>query len=288
MARKTVRSRRLGKQLRHLREHANLNQDRLVELINTGQQVRALLSQSQLSKVEAGSARLDTEQLNRIIEVLRADQATASRLHALRARAEEPGWLDEYSPYIQQALEMALELGEEATTIRTYDTVFVQGLVQTEEYARAVISSGVAFVRPTDVETLVELRMRRQARLRAESFEQLTAVITEATLRHQVGSRAVMRAQLEKLCQVTEDGLVAVHVLPNSEGPWPGLGSFVIYSFPEPEDSDVVYIDSDLGASIHEDRDAINCMRYTFNSALTRARAAQASLELYHLVMKEM
>jgi hypothetical protein len=254
-------------------------------LINSGHQSKALVSQSQLSKVEAGSARLDTGQLNRIIEVLEVDDTTAARLHALRDRADEPGWWDEYSPYIHQTLEMVLELGEEATTMRTYDAVFIQGLVQTEEYARTVIESS-AFVRPIDVETLVQLRMRRQARLAEDGFDQLTAVITETTLRHQVGSRTTMRKQLEKLCQVTEDGLAAVHVLPNSQGPWPGFGTFVIFGFPT-DDSDVVYVDGDLGATIYEDREAIGSLTYTFSAALARALSARESLDLYRSVMKE-
>lgn len=288
MARKTIRSRRLGQQIRALREQAHMNQEHLVELVGSGMEPKVVISQSQLSKVEVGAARLDTVQLDRIIEVLDADDVVAARLHALLARAEEPGWWDEYSPYIQQTLEMMIELGEDASVMRTYDTVFVQGLVQTEDYARTVIESGKAFVRPIDVETLVELRMRRQARLSEPSFDQLTAVMTEATLRHQVGSRATMRAQLEKLCQVTEDGLAALHMLPNSAGPWPGLMSFVIFGFATAEDADVAYIDGEIGSSIHEEREAVTRLTYTFNAALARALSARESLNLYHSVMKEL
>jgi transcriptional regulator with XRE-family HTH domain len=289
VARKTIRSRRLGRQIRKLREHANLNQERLVELINAGQPPKSCISQGQLSKVEAGSARIDNGQLVRIVTVVDVDgDVDGDRLEALRARAEEPGWWAEYSPFIHETLEMVVELGEEATTMRTYDAVFVQGLVQTEDYARTVIESSKAFVRPVDVETLVELRMRRQARLTEPSFGQLTAVITEASLHHQVGGPAVMRAQLEKLCQVTEDGTAAVHVLRNDQGPWPGLGQFVIFGFPDTEDSEVVHVDGDLGASIYEDRDAINQLTYTFNAALAKALPARESLDLYRSVMKEM
>jgi transcriptional regulator with XRE-family HTH domain len=288
VARKTIRSRRLGKQIRKLREHANLNQDRLVELINADQPPKACISQGQLSKVEAGSARIDGAQLVRIVAAVSADTATAGRLEALRARAEDPGWWAEYSPLIHETLEMVVELGEEATTMRTYDAVFVQGLVQTEDYARTVIESSKAFVRPIDVETLVELRMRRQARLAEPGFGQLTAVITEASLYHQVGGPAVMRAQLQKLCEITEDGTAAVHVLRNDQGPWPGLSSFVIYGFPDADDSEVVYVDGDLGASIYEDREAINAVTYTFSAALGKALPARESLDLYRSVMKEM
>lgn len=288
MARKTIRARRLGKQLRKLREQAGLNQDQLCETINAGQERRSCLSQGQLSKIEAGAARLDAAQLDRIAAAVRAGEQAAARLETLRARAEETGWWSEYSPYIHETLELATELGEDAQAIRTYDTSVVQGLLQTEDYARTIIESSRAWVRPTDVEILVELRMRRQERLADVDFGGLTAVITEAALRHQVGSRAVMRAQLERLCEITEEGRAAVHVLPYEEGPWPGLGGFAIYSFPDQNDADVVQIDGDLGAGIYEDREPVSALTYTFNAALAKALPARESLDQYRTVIKEL
>lgn len=288
MARKTIRARRLGKQLRKLRERAGFNQDQLCEAINAGQARRSSLSQGQLSKIEVGAARLDSGQLGRVLTAVEASEETATQLETLRARAAEPGWWSEYSPYIHETLELATELGEDARTIRTYDTIVVQGLLQTEDYARTVIESSRAWVRPTDVEMLVELRMRRQKRLTETGFGGLTAVITEAALRHQVGGRAIMRAQLEKLCQATEEGNAALHVLPYEEGPWPGLGGFAIYSFPDQDDSEVVQVDGDLGAGIYEDREPISALTYTFNAALARALPARESLDRYHTVIKEL
>lgn len=287
MARKTIRARRLGKQLRKLREQAGFNQDQLCEVINAGQDRRSSLSQGQFSKIEVGAARLDAGQLGRVLTAVEAGEEAATQLETLRARAEEPGWWSEYSPYIHETLELATELGEDAQIIRTYDTIVVQGLLQTEDYARTVIESSRAWVRPTDVEMLVELRMRRQKRLTEAGFGGLTAVITEAALRHQVGGRTIMRAQLEKLCQITEEGHVALHVLPYEEGPWPGLGGFVIYSFPDQHDSEVVQVDGDLGAGIYEDREPISALTYTFNAALAKALPARESLDRYRTVIKE-
>lgn len=286
MARKTVRARRLGKQIRKLRERAGLSQEQLCEWINSGQ-VRSTLSQGQLSRVEAGSARLDADQLARILTVVQADQTTATQLEALRARAEEPGWWRAYSPYVPETLEMAIELGEDASEIRTYDTVFVQGLVQTADYARAVIESAKAFVRPTVVDELVELRMRRQERLAEDDFRGLTAVITEASVRHLVGNPAIMRRQLQHLCQITEEGLAAVHVLPYSAGPWPGIGNYAIYSFPDEEDAEIAQVDGDLGAGIYEDKESVKALTFTFDAALARALPARESLALYHAVLRE-
>jgi transcriptional regulator with XRE-family HTH domain len=278
----------LGKQIRKLRERAKLSQDDLCAAVNKGQTGRNTVSQGQLSKVESGSARLDADQLGRVLSTVGAEDGVVARLEALRARAEEPGWWQEYSPYIHETMEMVVELGEDATIMRTYDTIVIQGLLQTEDYARAIIESSRAWVRPTDVDMLVELRMRRQERLAQPSFAGLTAVLTEASLRHQVGSRAVMRAQLEKLIQVTEEGTAAVHVLPYDAGPWPGIGGFMIYGFPEEADSEVVLVDGDLGAGVYEDREPVSALTYTYSAALAKALPARESLGMYRKVINEL
>lgn len=97
-----------------------------------------------------------------------------------------------------------------------------------------------------------------------------------------------MRAQLEKLSQVTEEGSVAIHVLPYDAGPWPGVGGFVIYRFPEEEDSEVVLVDGDVGAGVYEDREPISALTYTFNAALAKALPARESLDTYRKVINEL
>ncbi len=288
VARKTIRARRLGQQLRKLREAARLSQGQLCEAINAGQPKNATISQGQLSKIEAGTARLDAEQLQRVLTALAVDEATGQKLEALRALAEEPGWWKEYSPYLHETLELMVELGDDATTLRTYDSIFVQGLLQTPDYARAVVESARAWVRPTAVDDLVELRMRRQQRLTEEGFGGLIAVLAEATLYHQVGGPAVLGAQLDKLCEVAEDGTAALHVLPFTAAPWPGFGAFVIYGFPDDEDAEVVQIDGDLGAAIYEDKESIKSVTYTFNAALAQALSARESLDRLHAAKKKL
>jgi transcriptional regulator with XRE-family HTH domain len=288
VARKTIRARRLGKQIKTLRVRAKLSQEELCSVINKGQLGTATVSQGQLSKVEGGSARLDTGQLGRILTTVGATEEVVTRLEALRARAEEPGWWQEYSPYIHETMELFVELGEDATTMRTYQGIVVHGLLQTEDYARTLIESGRAWVRPTEVDTLVELRMRRQERLTQPDFEGLTAVISEASLRHRIGDRSIMRAQLEKLIKVTEDGTAAIHVLPYEAGPWPGSYGFVIYSFPDEGDSAVVIVDGDIGAGVHEGREPVNALTYTFSAALAKALPARESLNMFRRVIKEL
>ncbi|MGH3719261.1 MAG: helix-turn-helix domain-containing protein [Pseudonocardiaceae bacterium] len=286
--RKTVRSRRLGRRLKALRESAGISQEALAATVSQGCAAQVRLTQSALSRVESGLARLGAEQLARIIRAVGADPAAAAGLEELRARADERGWWQDWSHLITELAEMATELEEEAGTIRTYDAVFVQGLVQTEGYARTVIESSRAFVRPHQVDTFVELRMRRQRRLAEPSFGTLTVVLTEASLHHAVGGRLVMTAQLAKLCQIGEERRHAIHVLPYARGPWPGVASFALYGFPHPDDGEVGHVDGDLGAQLYEDREPISALNYMFHAALAQALPASESLDLIHTVMKEM
>ncbi|MCP2237276.1 Helix-turn-helix domain-containing protein [Prauserella halophila] len=288
MARKTIRARRLGQQLRKIRESAGFSQGQPCEALNVDQSKRTSISQGQISKIEAGNARLDADQLARIMFVLDMPDETVEKLEDLRASAETPGWWSKYNPYLPSSLELMVELGDDATTLSTYDAVFVQGLLQTEDYARAVVESARAWIRPTAVEDLVELRMRRQERLAEKGFGRLTAVLAESTLYHQVGGPNVLRAQLEKLCEVAEEGHQAVHVLPFESGPWPGIGGFVIFGFPDDEDAEVAQVDSDLGAAIYEDKESIKSVTYTHNAALAQALSARATLDRLQTVKKEL
>ncbi|MCP2256663.1 Helix-turn-helix domain-containing protein [Streptoalloteichus tenebrarius] len=285
--RKTVRSRRLGKLLRQLREDAQLSQDDLVALVNTGKPPRRLTT-THLSRVETGLARLIPDHLTRIVAATNASQDRAAELEELRRRADERGWWQEYRAYVPEPVEMLAELGEDATGIRSYDIAFVQGLLQTRAYAEAVVGAARAHVLPVDVDRLVELRMRRQQRLRAPDFGRLVAVMTEGVIRTVVGGPEVMREQLRHLIAITEALPVSVHVLPFSAGALPGPDSLVIFTFSQEGDGEAVFVDSDTASRIYEDRDRVTQCTYTFSAALAQALSARDSLALINQVMKEL
>jgi hypothetical protein len=183
-------------------------------------------------------------------------------------------------------VEMLVELGEEASNARSYDTAYVQGLLQTKDYAEALIGSARAYIRPIDVDRLVELRLRRQKRLVEDDF-QLTAVLTEGVVRTVVGGPEVMREQLRHLNRVAREHNVAMHVLPFTAGAPPGTDNFIIFEFPQAE-TDVVYVDGETSQRIYEDRDPVRRCTYTFDAALAQALSARESLELIASVMKEL
>ena len=286
--RKTVRSRRLGKQIRRLRDDAQLTQEKLVELMNAEQPKHRRISPAHLSRVESGIARISPEHLERIITVLNVGPEQAAKLQDLRRRADQRGWWQEYSDIVTEAVEMLVEIGEDATSARSYNNVFVQGLLQTRAYAEAVIGNGRAFVAPINVDRLVELRLRRQRRLADPDFQGLVAVMTEGVIRTLVGSRDVMRDQLRHLIEVTQEYPVTIHILPFSAGAPPGSDNFVIFEFPHDFDGDVVYVESDTGQRIYEDRLPVRQCTYTFDAALAQALPARESQDLIRAVMKEL
>jgi transcriptional regulator with XRE-family HTH domain len=286
--RKTIRSRRLGKQIRRLRDDAQLNQEKLVALMNADQPRQRCVSAAHLSRVETGIARISSEHLDRIITVLDVGTDQAQKLDELRRRADERGWWQDYSDIVGEVMEMLAEIGEDATNIRSYDNVYVQGLLQTRAYAEAVVGNARTLVAPLHVDRLVELRMRRQQRLGGAGFEGLTAVLTEGVIRTLVGGRDVMRDQLQYLIEVTQRYPVAVHILPFSAGALPGSDNIVIFGFDPELDGDVVYVDSETAQRMYEDRDLVRQCTYIFNAALALALPARESQDLIRAVIKEL
>jgi transcriptional regulator with XRE-family HTH domain len=286
--RKTIRSRRLGKQIRRLRDDAQLNQEKLVALMNADQPRQRCVSAAHLSRVETGIARISSEHLDRIITVLDVGTDQAQKLDELRRRADERGWWQDYSDIVGEVMEMLAEIGEDATNIRSYDNVYVQGLLQTRAYAEAVVGNAHTLVAPLHVDRLVELRMRRQQRLGGAGFEGLTAVLTEGVIRTLVGGRDVMRDQLQYLIEVTQRYPVAVHILPFSAGALPGSDNIVIFGFDPELDGDVVYVDSETAQRMYEDRDLVRQCTYIFNAALALALPARESQDLIRAVIKEL
>ncbi|RCW46274.1 helix-turn-helix protein [Halopolyspora algeriensis] len=285
--RKTARSRRLGGQIRRLREDAQLNQESMAERINAAGTIRRM-SASHLSRVESGLSRIEPDQLDCFITALKVSEATAAQLKELQRRANEKGYWQEYRDIVPEPVEMLAELGEDAITARSFDYAFIQGLLQTRAYAEEVVNNARAFVRPIDIDRLVELRMQRQKRLNDPGFEGLTAVMTEDVLRRVVGSPALMRAQLQHLNEVARDAKVTIHIYPHTAGALPGADNLVIFTFPHEDDGEAVFVDSDTASRIYEhERDPIRQCTYTFDAALARSLPARESLDLIAAVEKE-
>lgn len=231
----TVRRRRLGSEIKRLREIERVSGSALAKRIGT--------SQPQLSRVENARGQLTAAQLEKMIKVFGVDERKAEELRTLRRDGDVLGWWEQYSDLLPDNIELLIGLEAGAAWEQTYEDAFIPGLLQTPEYARAVISSAAPYLRSADVPRLVQLRTARQQRLTATDFR-LTAVINEAALHRWVGGREAMHAQLRHLRDARHNATVEVLVLPYEAGEHPAQGqSFILLTFPEPEDPAIVFLD---------------------------------------------
>jgi transcriptional regulator with XRE-family HTH domain len=237
----------LGVQLRRLREASNLT---------TGQAAEAIrATHSKISRLERGrtpARQRDVADLLSLYGV--TDEAEREQLLALTRQASAPGWWQQYSDILPRWLELYIGLEKAASVIRTYEVQFVHGLMQTEDYARAVILISNAHLPAEEIDRRVSLRMRRQQLLTQPGAPELWAVLDEAALRRPPGGPAVVRAQLEHLLQLTDLPNVTLQIVPFHAGPHAAAGGpFTILRFPEPDLPDVVYLEQ-LNSALYLDQ----------------------------------
>ncbi|MFI0791501.1 DUF5753 domain-containing protein [Micromonospora rubida] len=247
--------------------------------------------QAYVSGVEAGKVKLPASRLAQIVEVYELEPEEAAELEELRVGASQRGWWHEYAQLYPAEFLRFIGYEAGAEHIRCYDSELVLGLMQTEEYARAVITGGTATIRLTEVERRVAARMARQARLYADNPTRLTALLGEGALRQQVGGPAVMSAQLDHLVRLATERpeQIEIRVLPFSAGAHPALGgSFQILSFPSPRLPDLVWQEVLTSIDIIDQSTRVSDYQVTFAEAWERALSSGESLDLIRRIAKEM
>ena len=169
-------------------------------------------------------------------------------------QASAQDWWQQYSDIVPRWFESYIGLEKAASVIRTYEVQFVHGLLQTEDYARAVIMISNAHAPAEEIDRRVSVRIGRQQLLTQPDAPEVWAVLDEAVLRRFPAGPAVMRAQLEHLLQVTDLPNVTLQIVPFDAGPHAAAGGpFTILRFPEPDLSDVVYLEQ-LNSALYLDQ----------------------------------
>ncbi|MEU6624400.1 helix-turn-helix transcriptional regulator [Streptomyces litmocidini] len=231
----TVRRRRLGQELRKLREAKNMTAEQVAE--------RLLVSQSKISRLENGRRSIsqrDVRDLCGVYEV--EDERMVDSLMQMAKDSRQQGWWHAFGD-IPYSVYIGLET--DAESLRMYESQIIPGLLQTPAYAEAVISGAMPESTPAEIEKRVTVRTRRQDRIRDEERPlRLWAVIDEGALHRIVGSRQLMVDQLEHLIEQSHLPHVTVQVIPFEMGAHPGIsGQYSILEFPDTSDSSVVYIE---------------------------------------------
>jgi hypothetical protein len=227
----------LGGQLRRMREAAKISR------ADAGWQIRA--SESKVSRMELGRVGFKERDVSDLLELYGlTDEPERIRLMELARAANNPGWWSRYGDVMPNWFANYVGLEVAAKLIRTYEVLFVPGLLQTEAYARAVVQLGKTYLPPEEIEQRVSLRVTRQQILTRANPARLWVVIDEAVLRRPIGGREAMCEQIEHLLKMSQQPNVTLQVMPFNSVGYPGAGgAFTIMRFPEGDLPDVVYIE---------------------------------------------
>jgi transcriptional regulator with XRE-family HTH domain len=240
-----VHRRRLRTELRKARQEAQLTQEQVAEAMDW--------SLSKVIRIENGTVGISTNDLKALLRHYKVtDAGRTDEFVALARAGRERSWWSGYREVVPQSLLQLIGYESAGLVRRDFETLFVPGLLQTEEYARTIIMEVDGPTRHLD--TLVEIRMKRQELLDRVDPPWLFFILDEAVVRRQVGGKAVMRRQIRRLVEMADRPKVTVEVVPFTAGGHPGLkGPFVIIEFPDPEDDDVLYLPNAQGDVVSRD-----------------------------------
>jgi transcriptional regulator with XRE-family HTH domain len=272
----------VGARLRRLRTEMGLTREEAAEAIRASEWKIHRLENGQV-----GFKERDIVDLLRLYEV--TDPGEVAEFVALAREANTPGWWQHYGDVLPQWFRTYVDLEAAASLIRTYEGQFVPGLLQTDDYMRAVVYGAHLEDSGEEVGRRVRLRMARQILLTREQPPRLWAVVDEAALRRPVGGRDVMRGQLERLIEETKLPNVTLQVLPFDAGAHPAMvGSFSILRFPEQELPDVVYLEHLTSASYLSKSDEVDRYLHVMESICVRAAAPDRTAELLGKILDEL
>ncbi|MGH3378597.1 MAG: DUF5753 domain-containing protein, partial [Actinoallomurus sp.] len=210
-------------------------------------------------------------------------------LLALAREANRPGWLQAYSGAMPAWFRPYVDLEEAAQVIRTYEVQFIPGLLQTEEYARAIMAQGASETSETEIARRVELRLRRQRILTASNPTRMWAVIDEAALWRPIGGSEVTRAQLRALLDFARLQHITVQVMPFRVGGHAGeAGAFTILRFPEPELHDIAYVEQLTGAMYLERDDDMDHYGAAMERLCVQSASPEESMDLISKIIREL
>jgi transcriptional regulator with XRE-family HTH domain len=237
----------LGSQLRSLREAAGVTPDK------AGYEIRA--SRSKISRMENGRVRFKIRDTEDLLSLYGVTGERRSEILALVRQSSVSDWWTRYGDILPGWFETYLGLESAAATIRCFEIQFVPGLLQTEEYARAVTRLGHQSAPPEEIERRVSLRRKRQDLLTRSAPPRVWAILDETVLRRPVGGTAVMRTQLRHLIETSRPRNVTIQVVPFDRGGHAGAGgSFSVLRFDEQYLPDIVYVEQLTSALYLEQR----------------------------------
>ena len=270
-------------ELRALREAAGLNSEQAAEELGC--------SQSKISRLENGKAPASVRDVRDLLNLYGVtDEQQRERLLGMARESRERGWWAQFGPWLPSQFDTYAGLEAAAASIRAYHPDLVHGLLQTEDYARAVLRALRLEDTRESIEKLVEFRMARQAQLaRLVNPPRLWMIVEEEVLKRPVGGAAVMQAQLQRILEAAEDPTITIQVLPTARGAHAGHdGSFSIFDFPDPADPEVVYVGALWGQLFIDKPEEVGKYALRFNHLRAAALDIGESADLIAQIARDM
>jgi len=272
----------VGSQLRRLRESAGMTREA------AGYAIRG--SESKISRLELGRVSFKKRDITDLLKLygIGEDDERVTALVALAEEANQPGWWHRYDDVMAKWFQTYIGLEEAASLIRTYELQFVPGLLQTEDYARAVVSVGAPQDTDEAIEARVRVRLERQRILERPDPPTLWAVIDEAALRRPMGGRRLMRAQIEHLLLLMKRPNITVQVVPFRQGGHAAeTGAFTILRFEGDDLPDVVYLEQLVSALYLDKREQVDRYAQTMVRLTSESPTPDATMELLQRILEQ-
>ncbi|MFI7411315.1 helix-turn-helix transcriptional regulator [Streptomyces sp. NPDC049627] len=276
----TARQERLGSELRKLRETAGLK----------GRDAAALLGtdSAQLSQIEFGTAGVSEERVRRLAAHYACTDTKLIEALVAMATDRTRGWWEEYRGHLPTSFLDLSELEHNATFRWDVDLLHVSGLLQTEDYARALFSTRIPELPKNDLELRVRHRMQRRRIIEGATPIPYEAVIHEAALRIRVGGRAAAQAQLARILEISEADHVTVRVIPFALERFDDTGSSMIYAGGSVPKLDTVMRDGPHGTTFIDSEAQLGVFRTLFRRVEAASLDPERSRELIHKVAQEL
>ena len=256
-----VQRRHLRAELRRARQAAQLTQEQVASEMDW--------SLSKIIRIEAGSSGISANDLKALLHLYRVtDSEQVDALLVLARAARERSWWSAYRDVAPSSLLQLIEYESSGAVVRQFETLFIPGILQTEDYARAVIQNYYDERPGSDmVRGLVELRVRREELFESNNLPLFHFLIDEGAVRRRVGGSSVMRRQLQRLIELSDRPNINVEIIPYSAGLHPGMkGPFKVIEFADPSDRDIVFLESPRGDIISHDPEEISSYREAFEN----------------------
>ncbi|MFF3492828.1 helix-turn-helix domain-containing protein [Streptomyces sp. NPDC002795] len=264
----------LGRRLRDLREARGLKREEAARPLR--------VASATIRRMETAEVALKIPYVQMLLEMYEVPEREIEAFVALAEDANLPGWWQRFHDVLPDWFSLYVSLEGAASMIRAYEPHFVPGLLQTEEYARAVFDAGtVGRSRPEDVDRHIDLRMARQSLLDREDSPHLWVVMDETVLRRPPGGPHVLRGQLDRLIEEARRPNVTLQIAEFATGPHPGtFGPFTLFRFPVRELPDMVYSEYVTGALYLDARDEVGMHLEVLDHLVAQAAGAERTVEI--------